>query len=103
MLKLIKKNQIKFIGLGFMYIYLCRKSNDLWFDNDFREIFPEIFSPYKRRYDDENDENILDVYAQLKKNEDMDIISKRRNKKSLARTGSSLTEENNYNKNNRKL
>ena len=107
-------NKLKFLGLGYFYIFFCRKSNDLWvllkklifiqFENDFRDTFPEIFHPYKRRFDFSNKEgennNIIQAYNSLNKNEEFDIINKRRNKKMLEKEHliSNLNQENNYNK-----
>ena len=67
------------------------------FENDFRQVFPEVFTPFKNRFKDDKSENILSSAFTLIKNEDKDIISKRKNKKIFERTNLEIGETNNIN------
>jgi len=72
----------------------------LKFNNDFKEIFPEIFSPYKRRYDFELGNNIIDEYNKLIKKDELNITNLRKNKKMLEKKHiiGNLENINNFNK-----
>ena len=41
--------------IGAIYFNFCRKAKDLYFTNDFKEIFEDVFVPFKYRYDHSED------------------------------------------------
>lgn len=51
------KRKNKFIVYSLVYLGIYKlfrlKIKDLWYDNDFKEIFSEIFYPYRRRFNKE--------------------------------------------------
>ncbi len=101
MFKFFKEYKYRLVGLSFIYIFFCRKAKDLWFENDFRQTFPEIFSPYTRRFDMlEKEETIMEVYNSLRRIEELDIVSRRKNKKSNKKetVHINIKDENNFNK-----
>jgi hypothetical protein len=83
--KIIKKYVFPSFCVLSFYVFFCRKANDLWFENDFRKVFPEIFAPYSKRYSHtfEDGWNILQEIPKLKPNEDQNILNKRRSQNFL--------------------
>ena len=57
-----KTKLLQAIALTIFYRAYCEKIKDLVIDNDFFQVFPEIFYPYKNRYiDNSEDNNLLDL------------------------------------------
>lgn len=80
MYALIKRHKFHFIFMGFLYAGVRRKANDLWFDNDFKDVFPDIFYPYRDRYEDPK-MCIIQELSKQRYNPQEDIVLSRKKRK----------------------
>lgn len=77
--KIIINAKYSILILGIAYIQIRRKTKDLWFDNDFKDIFPEVFSPWTERYKTKDDDiSISDCILSLKHKVKEDIAERRK-------------------------
>lgn len=74
-----KKMIFKSVFMTMAYIHIREKVNIYWVKNDFKDIFPEVFTPWKERYiKREDDIELHDCILSLRKNPTEDIVERRK-------------------------
>ena len=74
-----KKTLLKTAFFAMTYIHIREKVNIYWVKNDFKDIFPEVFTPWKERYiKKEDDEELHECILSLRKNPTEDIVERRK-------------------------
>ena len=63
--------------LLFVYVNFRRTVKNMWFENDFKDVFPEVFYPYKKRYEI-NERPLHEEILNLKYNIKEDIAERRK-------------------------
>lgn len=69
------------IIITLLYFFLRNKVNIYWINNDFKDIFPEVFYPWRLRYERSENNDLFTSISSLKYDIKENIVENRKSNK----------------------